>query len=282
MSMIEINSLTKKYGSKTALDDVNIKIAKGSICGLLGRNGAGKTTLVNMIGNRDFPTSGSVTFDGKAVKENDHVLKHIFCMGAEDLLPTSMRVKEIISSMKFFYKNIDTNYAYRLCEQFGLDPKKRLSQLSTGYRTAAKVIFAMSSGADFIFLDEPTLGLDANHRELLYKLIIERFTETEAAFVISTHLIDECAGLFERCFVIRQGRLIANDDSESLRRSAYVVEGKTDDVIKYLDGKEVLNRSEVGSLCSACIKGEPENVPDTLEVSQPSLQTLLIALTEEG
>ena len=286
MSMMEIRSLTKRYGSKTALDDVSLKIAKGSIYGLLGRNGAGKTTLVSLISNRDFPTSGEVLLDGANVKENDRALKNICCMGAEQLLPGYMRVKDVISSMRYFYKNTDAEYANALCEKFGLDPKKRLSRLSTGYRTIAKVIFAMSSGADYIILDEPTLGLDANHRELLYKLIIERFNETEAAFVISTHLIDECAGLFERVFVLREGRLIADEDSDALRRSAYLIEGKTAEVDSFIAGKKVLTRSEVGSFCSACVSGDdaptPEALPEGLEVSQPTLQQLLIAMTEEG
>ena len=279
MSKIEIQSLTKRYRGKTALDEVSLSIAKGSIYGLLGRNGAGKTTLVNMVGNRDFPTSGKVLLDGENVMENDRLLRRIYCMGADDLIPAYMRVRDVIKSTKFFYKDFDGEYAEKLCGQFGLDMKKRMSQLSTGYRTIAKVIFAMSSGAEFIFLDEPTLGVDANHRELLYRLILERFEQTEAAFIISTHLIDECAGLFERCFVIRDGKLIADEDSDSLRRSCYLVEGKTVDVDSYIKGREVLTRSEVGSLCSACIKGEAEDVPDSLEISQPTLQQLLIAMT---
>ena len=279
MSGIEIKELTKFYKKTAALKMVTLKIEQGKIYGLLGRNGAGKTTLVNMIGNRDFPDSGEVLLDGMKLSENDDLMKRVYCMGAENLIPTSMRVRDVLSSMRYFYAKTDAAYAEKLCGQFKLDMKKRLSQLSTGYRTIAKVIFAMASGADFIFLDEPTLGLDANHREMLYKLILERFEETEAAFIISTHLIDECAGLFERCLIIKEGELIADEDSDTLRLGAYTVDGKTKDVDGYIAGKEVLSRSELGSLCSACVKGEPVNVPDTLEVSQPSMQALLIALT---
>lgn len=279
MSRIEVKALTKQYKKKTALRAVTLEIEKGRIYGLLGRNGAGKTTLVNIIGNRDFPTEGQVLLDGKPLTENDAALKSLACMGAENLFPNHMRVREIIQCMAFFYPKLDKDYALELCKRFGLDPKKRLSQLSTGYRTIAKVIFAMSSGADFIFLDEPTLGVDANHRELLYKLILERYEKTEAAFIISTHLIDECAGLFERCFVLSEGRLIADAESDELRRSAYLVEGKTADVEQYISGKTILTKTEVGSLCSVCVQGEPENVPENLEIAQPTLQQLLIALT---
>ena len=280
MSRIELQALTKKYRQKTALNKVTLTIEKGHIYGLLGRNGAGKTTMVNLIGNRDFPTDGKVLLDGEQLMENDRLLKNVYCMGAEDLLPNFMRVGEVVSAMQYFYPHTDAKYAAKLCKAFKLSRKKRLSQLSTGYRTIAKVIFAMASGADFIFLDEPTLGLDANHREMLYQLILERFEKTEAAFVISTHLIDECAGMFERCFVLREGKVIADEDSDTLRRSAYVVEGKADCVNAYIAGKDVLSRSAVGTLCSACVNGEPDaEIPEGLEISQPSMQQLLIALT---
>ncbi|MCR5123385.1 MAG: ABC transporter ATP-binding protein [Ruminococcus sp.] len=278
---IELKTLTKSYNKKLALDRVSLTIEKGTICGLLGRNGAGKTTLVNLVGNRDFPTFGEVLLDGVNVRENDKALRKIYCMGADDLIPTNMKIKEVISSMGYFYKSSDAKYAEKLCGEFKLEMGKKLSQLSTGYRTIAKVIFAMSSGADYIFLDEPTLGLDANHRELLYRLILERFEETEAAFVISTHLIDECAGLFERCFILREGTLIADEDSETLRSSAFVVDGKTEAVLLYTSGMEVISRSELGTLSSACVKGKPGNVPAGLEISKPSLQQLLIAMTAD-
>ncbi|MCR5141022.1 MAG: ABC transporter ATP-binding protein [Ruminococcus sp.] len=282
MSMMEFKAVCKDYRKKTALSGVSFTVAKGSIYGLLGRNGAGKTTLVNMADNRDFPTSGQVLLDGENIKENDKALRRIYCSGVEELIPTYMSVKEVLASMRFFYKDCDADYATELCKRFGLDPKKKLSQLSTGYRMIAKDIFALASGAEFIFMDEPTLGLDPNHRELLYKVILERFSETEAAFVISTHQIDECAGLFERCLIIKEGQLIANEDSDKLRRSAYVAEGKTVDVEAYIAGKEVLSCESVGSFSTACVKGEPQNVPDSIEISQPSLQQLLIALTGGG
>ena len=156
-SRIEVSALTKSYKSKLALNGVTLSIETGRIYGLLGRNGAGKTTLVSIISNRVFPSSGEVLLNGEPLRENDAALKKIYCMGAENLLPNYMRVREVIASMRYFYKKTDADYALKLCEKFKLDPKKRLSQLSTGYRTIAKVIFAMSSGARFIFLDEPLL-----------------------------------------------------------------------------------------------------------------------------
>lgn len=282
MSKIEIKNLTKNYGKTQALDSVSLTVAKGNIYGLLGRNGAGKTTLLNIISGRDFANSGEVLLDGSPLNNDDKLLKKVYCMDADELIPLYMKVSEVFDGMKYFYKNFDRRYAEELLGRFEISAKKSLSKLSTGGRTIAKAVFALSSGADFILLDEPTLGLDPGHREILYQAVLERFEQTEAAFVISTHLVDECAGLFEKCFVIKSGRIVANEDCERLRRSAYTVTGRAADAQKYAEGKEVISQRALGSLMEICIRGEAANVPDSLDVSQPTLQQLLIAMTEEG
>lgn len=279
MSKIEISNITKKYGRKIALNNVSSTIETGRIYGLLGRNGAGKSTLMNIISNRIFATEGEIRLDGEILTENDKLLKKVYCMGAEDLIPTYMKVSEILDGTKIFYPDFNREYADKLLQDFGIPEKKKLSKLSTGYRTIAKFIFALSSGAEFILLDEPTLGLDANHREMFYKAVLERFSETGAAIVISTHLIDECAGLFERCLVLRFGKLVADEDCEALRRTAYCVSGRTEDAERYAEGRKVVSRSVMSGLTTLCINGSPESVPDTLDVSQPTLQQLLIAMT---
>ena len=279
MSKIEIKTLTKRYKKKHVLDGVSLSIEKGRIYGLLGRNGSGKSTLVYLVGGRIFPDSGEITLDGETVTENDKLMRRIYCMSAEDLLPKHMKVKDAVKAQAYFYKDTDEDHAMKLCDTFGIDPKKRLSQLSTGQRTLAKVILALSSNADFIFLDEPVLGVDANCREELYRQIIERFDSTEAAFIITTHIIDECAGLFEHCFVLEDGRLIADEDCEELRANVYLIEGRTKDVTDYLTDKQCLTKTIIGTLCSACVAGEVKGVPEGLEVSHPSLQQLLIAMT---
>lgn len=279
MTGIEIKTVTKSYKKREALDKVSLTIEKGRIYGLLGRNGSGKTTLVNIVSGRLFADSGEVLLDGERVTENDEAMRRIYFMGAEDLLPNYMRVGDAIRAQRYFYKGTDEELALRLCRAFGIGPRARLSQLSTGQRTLAKTVLALSSGAEFIFLDEPTLGVDANFREELYRQIAERFEETGAAFVISSHLADECAGLFEHCFVLEDGRLIADEECEELRANAYLIEGRAKDVNEYIKGRECLSRTVMGPLVCACVKGEAGTVPEGLELSRPSLQQLLIAMT---
>ena len=281
MRGIELKNLTKHYKDTKALEDVTLTIEYGKIYGLLGRNGAGKSTMVNLISNRIFPTSGEIFVDGEPSIENDSALRKIFTMSEHNLLPVDKKFKDAVKIVSMFYPDFDKDYAFRLAQMFELDVKKKLMSLSTGYSSIAKLIIALASGADYIFFDEPVLGLDANHRELFYRLLIERYAETGSTFIISTHLIDECANLIEKAIIIDKGRLVTADDTERIMENSYTVTGPAELVDKYTAGKTVVGSDTVGGIRSAYVKGKPENVPQGLEISKASLQSLFIQMTND-
>ena len=283
MSVIKIDNVTKKYVKNIALDNVSAEIESGRIYGLLGRNGAGKSTLLNIITNRVFATSGACTLDGEKLLDNDKALSHIYAMNEAVTMPLSMTFKRCMNVTADFYKNFDKDYAFSLAEKFRLDPKKRLSSLSTGYLTIAKIILTLSSGADFLFFDEPVLGLDANHRDLFYRLLVERFADQNCGIVISTHLIEECQALVENVIMINKGKIIAAGATDDILSQGYSITGAERIVTDYCRDKNVLSQRKIGTICSAYLKGKPENVPDSLDVSRPDLQQVFINLTgEEG
>lgn len=283
MSIIKIDNVTKKYGRNIALNSVSAEIESGRIYGLLGRNGAGKSTLLNIITNRVFATSGTCSIDGENLLDNDKALSRIYAMNEAVTMPASMNFKRCVNVTADFYKNFDKDYAFSLAEKFHLDPKKRLSALSTGYLTVAKIILTLSSGADFLFFDEPVLGLDANHRDLFYRLLVERFADQNCGIVISTHLIEECQTLVENVIMINKGSIIASGTTDDILSGGYCVTGAQKTVDAYCRDKNVLSQRKMGTISSVYLKGSPENVPDSLEVSRPDLQQVFINLTgEEG
>lgn len=281
MRGIELSHITKKYKDNTALYDVSLTIEYGRIYGLLGRNGAGKSTMVNLISNRIFPTSGEIKIDGEMSIENDEVLRKVFTMSEHNLLPINKKFKDAVRLTKIFYPEFDEEYAFALAGKFELDVNKKLMSLSTGYSSISKLILALASGADYIFFDEPVLGLDANHRELFYKELIDRYANTGSTFIISTHLIDECANLIEKAIIIDKGKVIVSDDTEKIMEGSYTVTGSAELVDKYIAGKQVIGSDTVGGIKSAYIKGKPENVPQGLEISKASLQSLFIQMTND-
>lgn len=281
MRGIELKNLTKYYKDTKALEDVTLTIEYGRIYGLLGRNGAGKSTMVNLISNRIFPTSGEIYVDGEPSIENDKALRKIFTMSEHNLLPVDKKFRDSVKIVKMFYPELDEQYAFALADKFELDVKKKLMGLSTGYSSIAKLIIALASGADYIFFDEPVLGLDANHRELFYKELIDRYANTGSTFIISTHLIDECASLIEKAIIIDKGRLITADDTERIMENSYTVTGPAELVDKYIIGRTVVGSDTVGGIKSAYVKGKAENVPQGLEISKASLQSLFIQMTND-
>lgn len=281
MSTIEIKSVSKTFGKNTALTDINLTLKENCIYGLLGRNGAGKSTLLNTITNRIFADSGEILIDGAPNTENDSALGKIHMMSEQLLYNPGLRVERMFKTAAMFYPEYDIQYAYRLCAEYKLDPKKRLSKLSTGYRTIAKTINALACNAPVIFLDEPVLGLDANHREMFYRQVLEHYNERPATYVISTHLIEEAANLIERAVIIKDGRLILDEDTDTIRSMGYSVSGKASDVDAYAAGRDIMSEETLGGLKTAYIKGDrtKEQIPPSLEVTPLSLQTLFIHLT---
>ncbi|MGN0622646.1 MAG: ATP-binding cassette domain-containing protein [Oscillospiraceae bacterium] len=281
MNGIELKGLTKNYGKVCALDNVSLTFEKNKIYGLLGRNGAGKSTMLNLISNRIFPTSGEIFIDGEPAVENDKALGKVYCMSEKNLLPKTMKFRKAIEVTKLFYPDMDVDYAYALCKKFGLEPKKKLNSFSTGYSSIYKIILALSCNADYVFFDEPILGLDANHRELFYKELLQKYIDNGGTYIISTHLIDECANLFERAVIIKEGKVIVDSDTEDLLAGAYTVSGSAALVDEYCVGKELIGSDVIGGLKSAYVKGSPQNVPQGLEISKASLQNLFVQITND-
>lgn len=279
MNGIEIKGLTKIYGKNTALDNANLTFEENKIYGLLGRNGAGKSTMLNLISNRIFATSGEIYIDGEPSVENDKALSKIYCMSEKNLIPGGFKFKKAIEVTALFYPDFDKDYAYELAKKFDLDVKKKMISFSTGYNSIAKIILALASNAKYVFFDEPVLGLDPNHRELFYKELLEKYINDGGTFIISTHLIEECANILEKVVVIKEGKIIADKTTEELLETAYTVSGKAAAVDEYCRGKEVMGSDAIGGLKSAYIKGKPENVPEGLEVSKASLQNLFVQMT---
>lgn len=281
MSELEVKGVTKKYGRKTVLDGVSMNLRQGHSYGLLGRNGAGKSTLINIIMQRRRSDSGIVTLDGVDIRNNDRLMSRLFCMNDSALYPADFRLKTVFSITNSMYGKFDMTYALRLSELFGLDLKKRTGQLSTGYNTIYKVILALASNADFVFLDEPVLGIDVNQRELFYKTLARKMNEETSCFIISTHIIEEAQNLIDRVLVLHEGRIILNDDTESLLGKYAAVSGKCDLVDSFTADKKVICTENMGVFKKAVFEAESfsGDVPGELSLDTVDLQQLFYYLT---
>lgn len=286
MGKIEIRKLTKRFGDTLALDQVSLSMEPNKIYGLLGRNGAGKTTLLNLLTGKLFPTAGQITVDGEPVWENENALGRIFHMAEENLYPGSLRIKDVFKWTQEFYPGFNREYAVKLARKFNLDLQKKCKGLSTGYASILKAIVTLASEAEILLFDEPILGLDAHHRDLLYKEILANYIESPKTVLISTHLIDEVADLLEEVIIIEKGRIILKGLVEELLASAHTVIGEMTAVDQYTANKRWIGGDILHNFKSVIVLAEqPDHaLADSLrlELGKPELQKLFIALTNAG
>lgn len=281
MNCIEIKGVTKDYKNTRALNDINLRFEENKIYGLLGRNGAGKSTLLKIISNRIFSDSGSVTVDGENAVENDSALSKIYLMSESNLYPPKLKIKQAFKWTKEFYPDFDAEYAMKLSKEFGLNVNKNIRSLSTGYNSIFKIIIALSVNTPYVFLDEPVLGLDANHRDLFYRFLIEKYAQNPFCCVISTHLIEEVSTVIEDVVIIKNGEVIRNQTRDSLLESGSTISGAARAVDEFIKDREVIGFDAIGGLKTAYIWGKVDKseVPEGLEISAMDLQKLFVQLT---
>ncbi|WP_125702336.1 ATP-binding cassette domain-containing protein [Lacticaseibacillus daqingensis] len=283
MSELKFKHVTKQYGDQAVLKGVDMTWAAGHLYGLLGRNGVGKSTLMRIVNNRTFATHGSVLLDGTSVVENEAAQNRIFLMSDAMLYPADRTVAWVFQITKALYGDFDDTRAAHLTRVFKLDPNQRLGRLSTGYKTIAKLIVALCVPCDFVLLDEPVLGLDAPFREQFYQELLATYTERPRTFVIATHLIEEIATLIDHVFVLADGRITLDEDTESLMAKGRVVSGPAGLVRDYLSGVNVLRTRSMGGMLTAYTLDAPLETPLPAGVTLEGmdLQRLFIELTAE-
>lgn len=279
---LEIQHISKFYGKTQALNDVTVSFETEKIYGLLGRNGAGKTTLLNLIANRIFTPYGNILLDGEKLTENNKALSKLFLVNSDNLYPKYMSVEKAFRLTKSFYKEFDLEKARDFSKQFALQASARIGALSTGYQTIFKNILALSMDLPYVFMDEPALGLDANHRELLYRLLVSEYAEKPRTYILSTHLIDEIATVIENVVILNEGKILADETCESLLSRGYTATGSKAQIEAFAADKTVIGKTKLGTFVSVNVldeNGRTNSVPEGIEITPLDLQKLFVAMT---
>ena len=278
MEQLKISHLSKKFGRRVILDDVSFTLEPAKIYGLLGRNGAGKSTLLNLISNRIFPTSGSIKLGDQEVN-TDQTLDKIFLIGEDNLYYKQVKINQMFDLADGAYGNFDYQNAEQMLKRFGLEGNQKFAKLSTGQKTAAKISLALNVDADYIFLDEPVLGLDANHREIFYQELIKSYQKRPRTIVLSTHLIDEIQQLVEHVILIDRHRVLEDADVQDLLDRAYDISGPAKLVDQYTEGLNVLSTTDLGNVRTAHVFDQlPEDRihPDQVQIGHYDIKQLFI------
>jgi ABC-2 type transport system ATP-binding protein len=251
---ISVAGLTRSYRGQRALDHISFDVAAGSITGLLGRNGAGKTTLLRILTGQEFPSAGSVRVFGASPAENDQVLRRMVLVREDQAYP-DIKVKHVMRAASWCYPNWNAELADRLLADFALPQDRPVKKLSRGMRSALGIVIGLAARAEVTLFDEPYAGLDATARQLFYDWLLADYAEHPRTMLLSTHLIDEVAGLLERVLVIDRGRVVLDAATDDLRGAATTVSGPVLAVDEFTSGHEVWDRRQIASQASVVMVG---------------------------
>jgi ABC-2 type transport system ATP-binding protein len=225
MSLIEIKNLTKKFDEFTAVDNLSLEINEGEIFGLLGPNGAGKTTTLSMLATLLPPTSGNAVISGYDVIKHPTQVRR--CIGFVFQDPSSddlLTGRENLYLHALMYGVKDSEINKRIDEGLKLvdlaDKQNiRMRKYSGGMRRRLELARGFLHSPKILFLDEPTLGLDPQTRENLWKYIKRLSTENKITIILTTHYMEEADKLCDRVAIIDLGKIIALDTPSNFKKS---------------------------------------------------------------
>ena len=213
--LLEFSNITKKYGSKVALDNVSFNLEPGKIIGLLGPNGSGKSTILKLVNGLLQPTEGEIKIMGNPPGIMSKSI--ISYLPERTYLNEWMKISDLINFFADFYIDFDINKANEMVIALKLDPNHKLKTLSKGNKEKVQLILVMSRKAKLYLLDEPIGGVDPATRDFILDTIISNYL-SDATLMISTHLISDIERIFDEVILINQGTIYKHDSVDNIRQ----------------------------------------------------------------
>lgn len=207
MIALEVKHLTKKYPA-FELKDVNFALPEGTITGFIGANGAGKTTTMKLIGGLARPTSGEIFYFGKPMASLSRAERETLGMTFDEpLFPEKIRLNALEGILKGVFKTWDSHRFQVLCARFGLDPKKRVNELSKGMKAKLNLAIAFSHSMKTLVLDEPANGLDPVAREDLLAILKDFAKKANGTVLVSSHILADLEKICDNMILIQEGAI---------------------------------------------------------------------------
>ena len=214
MKIIKTENLVRKYGSKKALDGINLEVEKGKIVGILGPNGSGKTTLIKILTGLLRPTSGSVRIDDKEI--GIETKKIVSYLPDRNFLYDWMNIGDAGDFYNDFYDDFEEEKFNQLLTFMHLDRTMKVPELSKGMHEKLNLALVLSRNAELYILDEPIAGVDPVARDQILDAIINNYRE-DSAMLITTHLVRDMENIFEDVVFLKEGNIVLEGNAEELR-----------------------------------------------------------------
>jgi len=216
--LVEMQDVSRRFGSTVALDQVSLSVPLGGVYGLVGANGAGKTTLIKHVLGLLKAKSGTVrVFAKDPVKDPVGVLGRIGYLSEDRELPEWMRIDELMRYTQAYFPSWDQGYAGELCRTFGLDVSMPVKDLSRGMRAQAGLIAAVAHRPELLVLDEPSSGLDPVVRRDILTAIVRAVAEEGRTVLFSSHLLNEVELMSDHVAMIHNGALVLKGELDAIK-----------------------------------------------------------------
>jgi ABC-2 type transport system ATP-binding protein len=212
--ILQIRNLNKTYFGYPALKQVNLELQAGRIMGILGPNGSGKTTLIKIVAGLLQSSGGEVKVCGLAPGAQSKAL--VSYLPDVNHLPSWMTIPGIIQYFNTFYKDFESDRAYALLEELGIDHTRKVTALSKGTREKLQLSLVLARKARLYLMDELLEGIDPVARIVTIDAILENFN-TEGSLIISTHLITDVEKLLDEVVFLKAGEVVLSGSTEDLR-----------------------------------------------------------------
>ncbi|CVI70903.1 putative ABC transporter ATP-binding protein YbhF [Clostridiales bacterium CHKCI001] len=215
--LIEIHHITKDYGRQRGVFDLSFQVKKGEVLGFLGPNGAGKTTTIRQLLGFIKPDSGSLRISGMdCFQDADKIQNYLGYLPGETAFIDSMNGMEFIQFVAKMKGMKDLGRAQELMSRFDLNPTGKIKKMSKGMKQKIGIVCAFMQDPEILILDEPTSGLDPLMQEQFVNLILQE-KKRGKTILMSSHIFEEVEKTCDRAVIIRNGRLVAVENMETLR-----------------------------------------------------------------
>ena len=218
--MIEIKDLAFSYGKTPILKSITTTLEEGRIYGLLGENGVGKTTLLTLLCGLKKVCSGSITTDGENPFDRTPTLLQNQFYLPDEVLPVAMKAECFAEERGAFWPDYDHSKFLEIMKEFENDPAKKMNQMSAGQLKKTYISLALACGCKYIFMDEPTNGLDIPSKTQ-FRSAIMKYTSDDSTIVISTHQVRDLENIIDPIIILDRQDVLLNASVEEITSKLY-------------------------------------------------------------
>ena len=218
--MIKINNLGFSYAENVVLKDITMTLEEGHIYGLLGENGVGKTTLLTLLSGLKKPKAGKIEIDGKAPFDRQPSLLTDIYYLSDEVAESNMKAVDYAKNYGRFWEGFDFEKFMEIMKVLENDPQQKMNQMSFGQLKKAHIAFALACNTKYLFMDEPTNGLDIPSKAQFRKALM-KYTREDSTLLISTHQVRDLESVIDPIIILDRQQVLLNASIQEIAQKLY-------------------------------------------------------------